>query len=306
MRLRLPPWHRRPDSPLGQAWGTLDEAFRKWLADDAFTLAAAISYYAVFSIAPLLILTVAVAALFIGRSGAEAGVLAQLKELTNSKGSHFFQAVFQGTGKQNSLGSSLVGVGVFLFGASGVFIQLTKALNRIWEVPPAHLSGIAPMIRQRFLSFLMVGVVGVLLLLSLVLSTSLSWAEHYLGTHHFALARALGGLPAVLTSLGLFTLLFALLFKALPEVDLAWRHVWIGGAVSAALFDAGRSVLGFYLGRTHFASLFGAAGSLTALMLWIFYGALIVLFGAEFTRAYTRRSRRAAGLPPDPPHRRKH
>jgi membrane protein len=198
-----------------------------------------------------------------------------------------------------------VGIGVFLFGASGVFIQLTKALNRIWDVPPAHLSGIAPMIRQRFLSFVMVGAVGILLLFSLVLSASVSWMEHYLGAH-FGLGKALGGLPAIVTSLGLFTLLFTILFKVLPEVALEWRHVWVGGAVSAVLFDMGRNILGFYLGRTHFMSLFGAAGSLTALMLWVFYGALIVLFGAEFTRVYTRRSRKAAGLAPDPPRRRKH
>lgn len=299
------PW-QRPHSPLRMGWDIVKEACRKWVADDAFTLAAAISYYAVFSIAPLLILTVAVGAIFLGRSTAEAGVLAQLKELTNSKGSHFFQAVFQGQGKGDGVGSSLVGLGVFLFGASGVFLQLTKALNRIWDVPPAHVFGIMPMIRQRFFSFLMVGLVGVLLLLSLVLSASLSWTQHYLGLHHLPLGKTLGGVPAMATSLGLFTLLFGLLFKALPEVDLAWRHVWTGAAVSAVLFDAGRSVLGFYLGRTHFTSLFGAAGSLTALMLWIFYGALIVLFGAEFTRAYTRRRRQAAGLPPDPPTKRKH
>ncbi len=301
MRRLVLPGHRR-NSPLADAWEVLKETGAKWLRDDAFTLAAAISYYAAFSIAPLLLITVAVAAVFLGRSGAEAGVLSQLKDLTDSKGTHFFQGVLTGARAAHGVGSSLVGLAVFLFGASGVFIQLTKALNRIWEVPLAHVSGITPMLRQRFFSFVMVGLVGVLLLLSLVLSATLAWASHYLG-NHFALWKALGSLPATVLTLGLFVLLFGMLFKVLPEVALEWKYVWTGAAVSAVLFDLGRTLLGFYLARTHFTSLFGAAGSLTALMLWIFYGALILLFGAEFTRVYTRRCRKAEGLPPDPPRR---
>lgn len=279
----------------------LRQTVAKWIADDAFTLAAALSYYATFSLAPVMVISIAIAGLLFGWRDAEAGILDQLRQLMGDEGAGIVHTVVTAASQEprHSLIATGIGLGVLFFGASGVFVQLEKSLNKIWNVPAERISGFVALMRRRFLSFAMVIGIGFILLVSLVMSAALAAAGHYLAGE-FPFWRAFGAASDLVVSLALFTVLFAMIFKVLPEVELRWRHVWLGGAVSAALFNAGKWAIGLYLGHSHVASAFGAAGSLAVLLLWIFYGALILFLGAEFTCVYTREARKREGLPPDP------
>ena len=296
---RLVEWLRRLPlpAPLKTLASLLEETVLKWLEDDVFTLAAALSYYATFSIAPVMVIAIAIAGFFFGHHHAEAGILKQLRELMGNQGSQLVQAIVTSAEKPGrTITATGVGIVALLFGASGVFVQLDKSLNKIWGVPSAHVSGIVSMLRQRFISFAMVVVIGFLLLVSLALSALLSAADGYL-RKEFLFWKAFGGFSELATSLILFTILFALIFKVLPQVALRWRHVWMGAGVSAVLFEIGKRAIGFYLGHSRIATGFGAAGSMAVLLLWIFYGALILLLGAEFTCVYTRRMEKPDGTP---------
>ena len=290
---RLVEWLRRLPlpAPVRMLASLLQETVLKWLDDDVFTLAAALSYYATFSIAPMVVVAISISGLFLGRHGAEAGVLNQLRDLMGNQGSQLVRAIVTSAEKPgHSVTATGIGIVALIFGASGVFVQLDKSINQIWGVPKAHVSGIVAMLRQRFISFAMVVGVGFLLMISLVLTAFLSAADGYL-RGEFPFWKAFGGLSEVATSLVLFTILFALIFKILPRVPVRWDHVWMGAGVSAVLFDIGKRAIGFYLGHSRIATGFGAAGSMAVLLLWIFYGALILLLGAEFTCVYAGRTR---------------
>ena len=292
--MRLPPF-------AAFLWRLLKQTVVKWIDDDAFTLAAALSYYATFSLAPVMVISIAIAGLLFGWRDAEAGILDQLRQLMGDEGAEIVRTVVTAANKEphHSVIATVIGLGILFFGASGVFVQLEKSLNKIWNVPAERISGFIALLRQRFLSFAMVIGIGFILLVSLVVSAALAAAGHYLAGE-FPLWHTVGAVAEVVISLGLFTILFAMIFKILPEVELRWRHVWLGGFVSAVLFNIGKWGIGLYLGHSHVASAFGAAGSLAVLLLWIFYGALILFLGAEFTCVYTREVRKRAGLSPDP------
>jgi membrane protein len=297
--MRLPP-------RLAFLAGVLRKTVTKWLDDDAFTLAAALSYYAIFSLAPVLVISISIAGLLFGWHEAETGIEEQLRQLIGDQGADVVRTVVTAAGRErhHDVLATVIGLGVLFFGASGVFVQLEKSLNQIWNVPLERRSGIVALVRQRFLSFAMVIGIGFILLMSLVLSAVLAATSGYLAAN-FPFWKAVGHGIDLLISLGLFTLLFAMIFKVLPDVELRWRHVWLGGGVSAALFAVGKWGIGIYLGHSNVASAFGAAGSLAVLLLWIFYGALIIFLGAEFTSVYTRALRERDGLAPDPERRRR-
>jgi len=293
----LPRWiHRLPlSAPLKTLVSMLQETILKWLDDDAFTLAAALSYYATFSIAPVMVIAIAIAGLFFGHHGAEAGILGQLRDLMGNQGSQMVRAIVVSAEKPGrSLEATGLGILALLFGASGVFVQLDKSINKIWDVPGAKNSGILAMLRQRFISFAMVLAIGFMLLITLTLSALLTATDGYL-RHQFPLWKTFGGLSELVTSLVLFTILFALIFKVLPRVPILWRHVWMGAGVSAVLFEIGKWAIGLYLLHSRIATGFGAAGSMAVLLLWIFYGSLILLLGAEFTCVYTKRTEKPDG-----------
>jgi membrane protein len=266
----------------------LKQTVADWSEDKAPRLGAALAYYTVFSLAPLLVISVALAGLFVDPDQAQAVMDEQVRGFLGEGGQAAVQAMVEGARKPTGgVIATVVGIVALLFGASGVFGQLQDALNTIWEVEPKPGRGVWGILRDRFLSFGMVLGIGFLLLVSLVLSSLITAAGN--------LARdLLPGPDALLhginlaVSFGVVTLLFAAIFKLLPDVRIAWRDVWIGAAGTAVLFTIGKYLISLYLGYAAPESTYGAVGSLIAVLLWTYYSAQILLLGAEFTQAYAR------------------
>jgi membrane protein len=264
------------------------ETYEEWTRDRASRLAAAMSYYTIFSIAPLLVIAIGVAGLVFGREAAMNQVVGQIRGLVGNDGAQVIQSILQNASKTTSgIVATLAGVVTLLIGASGAFGQLQDSLNTIWEVKPRKGRGIKGVLRDRLLSFAMVLVIGFLLLLSLMLSAVLAGVGKYLSdmlpmSSAFLQAMNFG------LSLAVTGFLFALIFKVLPDAIIRWRDVWVGALVTAVMFSLGRFLIGLYLGRSSIGSAYGAAGSLVVLLLWIYYSAQILFLGAEFTQVYAR------------------
>jgi membrane protein len=259
----------------------------EWIEDKCPQLGAALAYFTVFSLAPLVLVLLAVFGLLFGSSDqAREKITEQLQYLIDPSGIKVIQEIAANASKpQSGILATTIGVIVGLFGASGVFGQLQDALNTIWGVKPKPGGGIWGFIRTRFLSFAMVGGVCFLLLVSLTVETLLRGLNDYLknmlpGGHILALAIFL------LFDVAIIVLLFAMIFRYLPDAKIAWRDVWVGATLTAVLFVLGKFVLGLYLGSGAAGSAYGAASSLITLLLWIYYAAQILLFGAEFTQVY--------------------
>ena len=264
-----------------------------WWNDRAMSLGASISFFTAFSLAPMLLVAISVAGLLFGRQAAQGAVVAELGGLA---GDGAAQAVDAMIANVSDLGSGAIGTALgaltFLILATGAFVEIQDSLNLIWKAKPSH-TGILAFLRTRVLSLALVLGIGFLLLVSLLLDTALGAAGTYLeGT--FPGAVAVLGILNSGVALVMATLLFAAIFKVLPAVRLAWQDVWIGAFVTGVAFTVGKVLIGLYLGRSGVASTFGAAASVITIMLWIYYSSLILLFGAEFTKAYaeTRGSRR--------------
>ncbi len=266
----------------------LKETFQEWQADKASRLAAALAYYTIFSLAPLLIMAIAIAGSIFGEEAAKGEIVGQIQGLVGTEGATVIETAIKNANQPRiSSIASLISVGVLLFGASGVFAQLQDALNTIWNVKAKPKQGVFNFIRKRILSFSAVLGIGFLLLVSLVISAALSALNKYMedlipGAHFFWEILNLA------ISFGLVTLLFALMYKFLPDVKIKWSDVWIGAMITALLFTIGKFGLGLYLGRGSFGSTYGAAGSLVVLLAWVYYSAQILFFGAEFTQVYAR------------------
>jgi membrane protein len=265
----------------------LKETFADWSKDKASRLAAALAYYTVFSIAPLLIIVIGIVGLLLGqRQNVQNQVLSQVQGLLGSQGSDLIRTMIENTSKPStSILATVIGIGTLLLGATGVFGQLHDSLNTIWEVTPKPGQGILATLRGRFLSFSMILGVGFLLMVSLLVSTALTAIGTFLGGVLGAQA-AVAQVISFVVSFVVLTLLFAMIYKVLPDVKIAWGDVWIGGAATALLFTIGRFVLALYLGRGSVGSAYGAAGSLIILLLWVYYSAQILFLGAEFTQVY--------------------
>ncbi len=266
--------------------GLLKTAYLEWSKDKAPRMGAALAYYTIFSLAPLLIIAVAIAGLAFGVQAAQGEIAGQIQGLVGQDGAKTIQDLIQSAHKPaHGVFGSMIGVFALFLGASGIFCEMHDALNSIWHVSPNSTAGILSLVKERFLSFGMVLGIGFLLLVSLLLSALLAAATKYLG--------GVLPIPAVLfESLDFFlsllwiTVLFAMIFKLLPNIKIAWSDVWIGAALTSLLFTAGKFVIGFYIGKSVSASAYGAAGSLVVVVAWIYYSALILYFGAEFTRVY--------------------
>jgi membrane protein len=271
-------------------WEILKETFSDWNEDKAPRLAAALAYYTMFSIAPVLIIVIAIAGLVLGREAVQGAIAQQIEGLVGNRESALaVQAMIQSASKPSTgIIATVIGLVTLLFGAAGVFGQLQDALNTIWEVQPKPDRGIMETIKERFLSFTMVLGVGFLLLVSLVVSAALT----AIGTYF---SNLLPGFEAVwqvvnfLVSFGVITLLFAMIFKVLPDAKIAWSDVWIGAAVTALLFTIGKFLIGLYLGKSSVGTAYGAAGSLVVILIWVYYSAQILFLGAEFTQVYARK-----------------
>jgi membrane protein len=279
-----------------QYLGLLKQAASSWSSDYAPSMGAALSYYTLFSIAPLLLIVIAVAGLVFGADAARGAIFEQLEGLIGAEGAKGVEGLLQAADEpREGIISSIIGVLVLLIGATTVFGELQNALDRIWRAPAREQSsGWWNLIRTRLLSFGMILGIAFLLMVSLVMSAMLA-ALGKLWTFEGweALAHALD----IVVSFGLITVLFALIYKMIPRVHVSWHDVWIGAAVTSLLFAVGKFLIGLYLGKSGVASSFGAAGSLVLLIVWVYYSAQIFLFGAEFTWVYAHEFGSRRGQP---------
>ena len=265
------------------------QAFQEWQKDKVSRLAAALAYYTVFSVAPLLIIAIAIAGAVFGKSAAEGQLMSQLERLVGYEASGAIEIALKNA-SQPGTGSiaSLISIGVLLIGASGVFAQLQDALNTVWNVQPKPGRGVGGFIRKRLLSFCMVLAIGFLLILSLIISTVISTLSKY-NTDFLPGSDFLWSHIDFFVSLGLRIFMFALMYKYVPDVKIAWKDVLVGAIITALLFSFGQFLLERYLSQSSAASAYGAAGSLIVFLAWVYYSAQIILFGAEFTQVYAHR-----------------
>jgi membrane protein len=259
-----------------------------WLAHDAASMGAALAFYTLFSVAPILVIALALAGSIFGPHTAETELLGQLRALTGDAGADAVSNLLNSAHYSDKKGmAAALGLITLLVGATSVFGELQNALDHIWGTPRRKRSAAWwEFIRARMLSFGMVLGVGFLLLVSLIASAALAAFGGWLETHVIGLGVILPLLDLA-ASFCMTVVLFAMIYKYVPRESIAWRDVWIGAAVTAFLFTIGKSLIGLYLGRSSFSSAYGAAGSLIVLLLWIYYSAQIFLFGAEFTCAFT-------------------
>src|SRR6476660_3238851 len=279
----------------GNSFGLLKQTFSEWLEDKAPQLGAALAYYTVFSLALLILVLLAIVGLIFRSDpgGAWDKITEQMSYFLDKSAVEVVQNIAQKAAQPNkSLAATIIGILLALFGASGVFGQLQDALNTIWGVKAKPGGGVWGFLRSRFLSFAMVGGVCFLLLVSLTLESVLKGFSHYIQ------GALPGGIVLAIAlywicDLAIVVLLFAVIFKFLPDAKIQWRDVWIGAGITAIFFAIGKWALGLYLGSGNAASAYGAASSLITLLLWVYYSSQILLFGAEFTQVYAARTGRA-------------
>lgn len=272
-------------SLFSQIFYLLKTTFAEWQEDKASRLAAALAYYTIFSMAPLVIIVLGIIGFVFGQDLAGNYLIEQVQSLVGQHGAELVQSIIENASQPStSIIATLIGLGTLLFGATGVFAQLQDALNTVWGVTPRPDKGIIKIIETRFTSLTIVLGIGFLLLVSLIISAVLS-ALNGLVFSGLPLGQAIN----IVVSFGVITFLFAMIYKILPDVKIQWSDVWIGSAVTALLFVFGKFLLGFYLGNQSFGSTYGAAGSILILLLWVYYSAQIFLFGAEFTQVYAKR-----------------
>ncbi len=270
-------------------WRLVKEAASDWSHDRAPRLGAALAYYTVFSLVPLLVVIIAVIGLVLGQDAAQSAILSQIANLVGEQSAAAIKDMIQ-RAEQPSTGlfATAIALVTLILGASGVFGQLQDALNTVWGVEPKEGRGVWGFIKDRFLSFVAVLGTGFLLLVSLVLSSALAAMGKWFG-NVLPLPESLLQLFNFVLSFLVITGLFALIFKVLPDARVAWRDVWVGAALTAALFTIGKFAIGLYLGKSNVASAYGAAGSFVIILIWVYYSAQILLYGAEFTQVYANR-----------------
>ena len=268
-------------------WALLKKVVTSWLDDYAPSMGAALAYYTLFSLAPLLLIVISVAGLVFGQDAARGEIESQLRGLMGEQGASAVQSLLVSVDKPTEgVTATVVGIVLLLVGATTVFGELQDSLDRIWRAPTQDRSGgWLALIRARLLSFGMILAIGFLLMVSLILSAVLSIVEHWWSTLFggwLFIANLVNGIAGFF----LIAAIFALIYKIMPRVSVQWRDVWIGAVFTALLFTLGKVMIGFYIGRSGVVSGFGAAGSLVVVLLWVYYSAQIFLIGAEFTWVY--------------------
>ena len=274
-------------APLRAIFSLFKEAVDAWIEDYAPSMGAALSYYTLFSIAPLLLIAVGVAGLVFGEQAARGEIFGQLRELMGDQGAAAVERLLASADKpEGGLIATAAGIGALLLGAMTVFGELQNALDRIWRAPARKKSaGWWNLLHSRLLSFGMILGIAFLLMVSLVVSAVLSALGRFWGPM-FKEWEAAAHLIDIGVSFGLVAVLFAMIYKFIPRVRIPWRDVWVGAGVTAVLFAIGKFAIGLYIGKSTVASAFGAAGSLAVMMVWVYYSAQIFLLGAEFTWVY--------------------
>jgi membrane protein len=273
--------------------------------DKAPRLGAALAYYTIFSLAPLLLIVIAISGLAFGHDAAQNKIFEQLRGVLGPAAAASVQDMVANAAKPKSgTVATIIGIVTLIFGASGVFGQLKDALNTIWDVEPKAGGGMMILVKDRFLSFAMVLGVGFLLLVSLVIDTAITAIGTYAGDH-LPGGEVLWHAAELVFSLCVITVLMGMIFRLLPDLKIEWRDVWLGATITALLFVIGKFALGIYFAKSAVGSSFGAAGSLVIILLWVYYSAQIVLFGAEFTQVYARthgslKATKQAEAPPAP------
>jgi len=276
----------------------------KWSEINAPRLGAALSFYTMLSIAPLLVIAISIAGLVFGEAAARGNVVWQIQDLVGVEGGKAIQTMLEHAHKPGAgTIAGLAGLVTLIVGASGVFIELRDSMNTIWGIRAKHSSGWRAMVRERFTAFAMVMGIGFLLMVSLLASTAIAAAGAFFGRYLPIPEAAMQAINTAVSLIGI-TLCFALLYKVVPDARIEWRDVWIGAAVTAALFSIGKFLIGVYIGKAGLGSTYGAAGSLVVFLVWVYYSAQVFFLGAEFTHAYSERhgsraeTRRARYAPP--------
>ena len=273
---------------LKRVWKLLKQAVKEWQQDKVPILAAALAYYMVFSVAPMVIIVIAVVGFIVGESVARQEVIQQMEALIGPDATESVRIVLQNQFKPSSnIIATVVGIITVIFGATTVVVQLKQALNMIWDVQPKPGQGVKGFIKTRILSVLMVMGIGLILLLSLILSAVLAGVDRLL-EQYLSVPSIVWSLTDNLISVILMTLLFGQIYRVLPDVEISWKDVAVGSVITAVLFTLGKAGISIYLGNSSVGSAYGAAGSLVIFLMWVFYSAQIFLFGAEITKVWAR------------------
>ncbi len=273
----------------------------QWQDDNVSMVAAGLSYYTVFSIAPLLVIVIAVAGAFFGQATIEDEIITQFGDLLGEETANLITTMIEAfQNMESGLFASILSIALLLFGATNLFFQLEKAINVIWNVDKEKeekTGGITNMLQKRVLSFAFVLGLGVLLIVSLVVNSVLSASLAFFETEIVWIGLPLQSVT-ILVSITVLTVIFAMIYKYLPDTRIDWRDVWVGALVTSILFTIGQQAIATYLGRSSVTSAYGAAGSLAALLLWLYYSMQILLIGAEFTQVYSHEfgSKQGAGV----------
>ena len=267
-------------------WYLTKTTAMEWWKDNALRLSAALSYYITLSLAPLLLIVIAITGFLMGNTDAREAIMVQIRMLVGHSGADAIDAMLEGARKPaSSLLAAVVGFVTLMIAATGVVGQLQDALNTVWEVKPRPGRGIRGVIRSRFVSFAMILGVGFLLLVSLVISAAVEGLAGILWSGETA---AIVKTMHFLISTGITTVLFAMMFKFRPDVELRWRNIWFGALVTSLLFSIGKTLTALYIAKSSLASSYGAAGSIVILLTWVYYSSAVFLLGAEFTQTFTK------------------
>jgi membrane protein len=303
MSIPISMFQQKATMTLKNIWILIKAATSSWVDDYAQSMGAALAYYTMFSIAPLLLIVISVTGLIFGVDAARGEIFAQLRELMGEQGAGAVQSLLESVNKPaESITAMLIGSALLLVGATTVFGELQDALDRIWRAPKRNKSGLWSLLRARLLSFGMIMGIGFLLMVSLVVSAGLAAVGKLWGTS-LADWVILASIINFLLGFAFTTVVFALIYKTMPRARVDWADVWIGAAVTSLLFSIGKFLIGLYIGKSGVTSAFGAAGSLVVVLVWVYYSAQIFLMGAEFTWAYavTFGSRKEQPVPPAAP-----
>jgi membrane protein len=281
------PINRRP--PLRLIWYLLSETYQEWRKDNAQTLGAALAFYATFSMAPVLIIVIAVFGVILGKETVQVEILRRTQELIGTQGADAVSMMIRAAYRPGAgLHATIIGILVIVIGSTSALVVLKQALNIMWGAEPDPKASIWNLIKGRLLSFIIILVIGLLLMLSLMVSVALSFVssflENWVPIPIFFIQISDWGLSILLA-----TLLFATVFKILPDVKIAWSDVWVGSIFTAILFTLGKFLFALYLARSSISSAYGAASSLAIILMWVYYSAQVLFFGAELTQVYANR-----------------
>ncbi|MDO6760394.1 YihY/virulence factor BrkB family protein [Tamlana sp. 2_MG-2023] len=266
------------------------ETYKNWSADDPFRLSAVVAYYAVLSMPGLLVIIVNLVGSVWGAEIVQGQLTSEISSALGHDAADSIRTMMIETqNKEKSTMATIIGVATLLFGATGVFYHLQLSLNQIWDIDPNNKSGFTKMLLDRTRSFAFILVIGFLLLISFLVTTAISSLNNYIQSIFPEFVVYIAFVFDVLVSISIITVLFALIFRYLPDVRIRWKTVWVGGLITAILFVFGEFLLGLYLGKANPGSTYGAAGTIVLILLWVSYSCLILFFGAEFTYVYAKR-----------------